>query len=279
MSVIYIMINIPINSNDIIKSYLDGNSCETVAKLYNITRDKVRKILKHFNVKFRSQSESNTRYKFNHDFFNKINSQDTSYFLGFLLADGYINDKDVVLELKNEDRHILESFKNAINGNNAIKEYFKPKNGFSSKGTHTCKLFLRSPKMAKDLNKLGLNRNKTYNIIVPEISVDLEKHFWRGVLDGDGYISCYTTNSKKQKKQIDTGICGHLNTMNSFVDFLRRNQISTLGVRPDRSIFRVRVRTKDCNKFLNLLYSDANPDLFLKRKHEKYLNYLNSINN
>ena len=133
--------------------------------------------------------------------------------------------------------------------------------------------------MAKDLNKLGLNRNKTYNIIVPEISVDLEKHFWRGVLDGDGYISCYTTNSKKQKKQIDTGICGHLNTMNSFVDFLRRNQISTLGVKPDRSIFRVRVRTKDCNKFLNLLYSDANPDLFLKRKHEKYLNYLHSINN
>lgn len=268
----------------IIDQYKSGLSCKKISEKYKIDAGCIRRLLIQTNTKLRTQKEANTRYIFNHKFFNIINTEAKAYFLGFLLADGYVTEKSIVLDLKINDKHILEAFKEYIEGTNMIREYYKPPSLFAKKGTHICRLFLLSNEMAKNLNKLGLHRNKTYDIIIPNIREDLERHFWRGVLDGDGHISFYNSKSKTKlasgvfkyyhQKVLEVGICGHTNTMKAFATFLEKNNIETPGIRPDHSIYRVRVRTKDCPKFLNLIYTDSDPKLCLKRKYAKYQEYL-----
>lgn len=180
----------------------------------------------------RSHSQANRRYIFNHNFFETINTEQKAYFLGFILTDGYVGDKDIVFELKSVDKHIIETFINAIEGNNKIHEITRRGNNFSRQGCVTSRLNFRSDKMVSDLKTLGIQRGKTFNINILKLPVHLERHFWRGVLDGDGYISCYTrkhkyTTSKNinkisYTKYLETGICGHINTVTSFSKFLEK---------------------------------------------------------
>ena len=50
--------------------------------------------------------------KINKNFFNKIDTEEKAYFLGFLYADGYNNTdrNSVALSLKEDDKEILEKY-------------------------------------------------------------------------------------------------------------------------------------------------------------------------
>ena len=66
----------------------------------------------------------------NENYFEEINTPNKAYFLGLLFADGgYIKRKGtpstLSLELKKEDRYILEEFKKQLNSNILIKEISK----------------------------------------------------------------------------------------------------------------------------------------------------------
>ena len=269
----------------ICEQYLQGKSSVILQKEHKISPDTVLRIVRSRGHAPRTFKDIMTKYTFDHSFFESIDTEAKAYFLGFMLADGHVGEREVIIQLHSKDRHIIEEFVQCINGNNVISEKIN-KSNFNNikKQAMSSRLNLRSDKMISDLNALGFCRDKTYNTIVPKISEHLERHFWRGVMDGDGHISFYTTNNRMKMasgevktyhyKTLEVGICGHINTMNAFVEFLKRNNIETSGVRPDHSIFRVRVRTKDCNKFLDLIYKDSDPKLFLKRKYAKYQEYL-----
>jgi len=189
--------------------------------------------------------------------------------------------------LNSKDKHIIESFIKHIKGNNIIKDSNR-KTNFSHKKFPISRLALRSDKMLNDLYKLGIIQNKTYNINIPNISLELERHFWRGIFDGDGHISTYICKSKYlcankkykiyQSKTIETGICGHVNTMESFKTFLLKNNIKSGKILPEHSIFRVRLNGSESIKFLDLLYNGCDSSLYLTRKYNKYIEYKNEKN-
>jgi hypothetical protein len=269
----------------ICERYLQGKSSVMLQKEYKISPDTVLKIVRSRGHTPRTFKDIMTKYTFDHSFFESIDTEAKAYFLGFMLADGHVGEREVIIQLHSKDRHIIEEFIQCINGNNVISEKVNNSNFSNIKKQSMCsRLNLRSDKMILDLNALGLYRDKTYNTIIPKISEHLERHFWRGLLDGDGHISFYQSKYKtklandKTKcygyKILEVGICGHINTANAFVEFLNKHNIETPGVRPDKAIYQVRVRTKDCPKFLDLIYSDSDPKLCLKRKYEKYLEYV-----
>ena len=278
-------ININMNDDIIFNEYMQGISAAVITKKYKIQYNNIKKIIESKGNKMRSQSQANRRYIFNHNFFEKIDKEQKAYYLGFIITDGYVGDKDVVLELKSVDKHIIETFVASINGNNKVHEIIRESNSFSKKGCITSRLNFRSEKMVNDLKCLGIKRGKTYNITVPTLPCHLERHFWRGVLDGDGYVSCinrkhrYITSKGEKKvsysKYLETGICGHINTVTAFVEFLHKNNIKTSKIFPDHTIFSVRLKNAtEGHKFLNLIYTDSDPKLRLKRKFAKYQEYL-----
>ena len=284
-NVAMIGINIIMNNDIIFNEYMQGASAAVITKKYKIQYNNIKKIVTNKGGLMRSHSQANRRYNFNHNFFEKIDNEQKAYYLGFILTDGYVGDRDIVLELKSVDKHIIESFVTAIEGNNKIHEIVRDGNSFSKKGCITSRLNFRSEKMVSDLKNLGIQRGKTYKITIPDVPSHLKRHFWRGVLDGDGWVCClkriykYTTSKGQKKtsmhKMLETGICGHINTITSFISFLKDNNITYRDVYPDHTIFGVRLKNAtEATKFLNLIYKDADSRFWLKRKYAKYLEFL-----
>ena len=281
------MIGISINMNDdiIFYDYMQGISASAITKKYKIQYNTIKKIIENKGSKMRSHSQANRRYTFNHNFFENIDSEQKAYYLGFILTDGYVGEKDIVFELKSIDKHIIETFVTVINGTNKIHKIIRRGNFFSKRGCITSRLNFRSEKMIDDLKNLGIKRGKTYKINIPVLPDYLERHFWRGVLDGDGYVSClnrkyrYTTSKGEGRisynKYLETGICGHINTVTAFSEFLHKNKIKTSKIFPDHTIFSIRLKNAtEGLKFLDLIYRDSDPKLCLKRKYAKYQEYL-----
>lgn len=278
-------INIFMNDDIILNEYLQGKSANAITKEYKIQYRTIRKLIEEKGHVMRTHSKANSKYTFNHNFFDNISQESRAYFLGLILTDGYVGDRDVVLELKSVDKHIIESFVKFIDGNNKIHTIERKGNSYSKKGCITSRLNFHSDKMIKDLKKLGIKRGKTYNVNIPKIPENMEKHFWRGVLDGDGYVSClkrihkYNISSGEARVSrsmyLEVGICGHMNTVTAFAEFLTRNNIMHSKIFPDHTIFSIRLKNAtEALKFLELIYTDSDPKLCLKRKYTKYQEYL-----
>lgn len=265
--------------NMLYERYMQGGTSVSLSKEFKISPGSVLTAVRRCGGIPRTFKEINTKYTFNHSFFSKIDTEDKAYFLGLLLADGCVHRGEVIISLKETDRHIISTFVEKISGNNKIHSIKNTTNfGYSE----MCRLNLRSDQMIEDLRKLEVTKNKTYNIHIPNIDNDLQRHLWRGLVDGDGYVSCYCTgkyiNKKseiKYYKKFELGLSGHLNTIESFQKFTEANKIKMSRIYKDSSIYGIRAsNNKESVKLFELLYGGAASDLYLKRKFNKYQDFL-----
>jgi hypothetical protein len=127
------------------------------------------------------------------DYFDKIDSEDKAYYLGWIMADGNVSITNGQYSLKMHisitDRCIIDSFLRDIGSTN--KTAFKKKNGNGS-----YYVSLTSKKLVERLIELGVRPRKTGLESIPsELSQEMKRHFIRGYFDGDG-ITCI----KKMKR-------------------------------------------------------------------------------
>jgi transposase-like protein len=268
----------------ICEEYKAGTSSISLAKKYNVHSSTVIQAIRANNNKVRTVGEARRKYTYNHSFFKNIDTEAKAYFLGLILADGCVRNSVLEIGLQRKDRHILEAFVSCINGDNSIKDFMWKAGGFSKSSSPCSRLTITSAEMVADLKTHGIVDRKTYDICMPVLATELQTHFWRGVWDGDGYISLYDRKNKRVFKDntikeyvyktIEVGICGHLNTCSAFQEFLTVNNIEFEKMRPCSSIFFLRPKHRDSIKFLDLIYRDSDPKLCLKRKYAKYQEYL-----
>ena len=117
------------------------------------------------------------KYSFNEHFFDELNEK-SSYWLGFLYADGYTRMKDgksgeLKLKLKDTDKSHIEKFLTDIECDKPIKCGIDGKSKF-------CSVTVYSNLLVNRLFDLGCVNNKTFKIIFPNIEPNLIKHFVRG---------------------------------------------------------------------------------------------------
>lgn len=261
----------------IIDRYSKGESSTKIGKDFGVGYQTILNVLRKNDYPIRTYRDYR-KFNFNHDYFEKIDSADKAYFLGFILADGYIPEKGLIIALKLSDRHILEKFIKCINGNNIIKEYHNKNSTFGPQSY--CRLSLGSYKMAEDLKRLGLHNNKTNVLTVPNIESSLQSHFWRGVFDGDGWLSVYEQIPKRNGKIYESitsaefGLCGHINTVNSFAEFLDKNKISHGKISKIKTIFRIRTGgNQSILDMCDIFYRDCDAELYLIRKYNNYIRF------
>lgn len=154
-------------------------------------------------------------YELNENYFEKIDTENKAYWLGFLLADGYIRKANESLELalKKEDKSHLEKFIEDISYNGPIRDY---KNGVAYRVIVNRKSFCRHL-----INK-GVCNNKS--LITEPIYFDdeeLQRHFWRGYFDGDGTI--FKLYPKNEKYKFCLGVYGTKNICEAFGRFVREH--------------------------------------------------------
>lgn len=152
---------------------------------YGVYRGSCYSILKRRNlIKYSNASQHRL---FNEDYFEKITTEKQAYFLGLLAADGNVSEKrnTISLSLNIEDGlDLLIEFKKELNSIGTINNYKDKRVDYKRKSTVSIQF--SSTKTKEDLKKLGISFQKTSNLCYPKINKELDRHFIRGFIDGDG---------------------------------------------------------------------------------------------
>lgn len=211
----------------------------------------------------------------NENYFNKIDSEEKAYWLGFIWADGYVSKKcpwDFIIQIKDID-HLLK-FQKSIGYKGSIKI---TKNGGFKNSSHMGRLVISRKIICETLNNLGKN-NET--ISIPNITDDLKRHFIRGFFDGDGSVYTYSKTGipKGAKKrysynQIECSIIGKISILEDIqreINFIKTRYKNS---KTDYMKYLVISNKKDVIKFYNWLYKDST--IYMSRKYNKFHSFYN----
>lgn len=219
--------------------------------------------------RFRKSGESYAFMDYNERYFEKIDSPDKAYFLGLMASDGNISPRLTAarIALVESDSDILESFRTYL-GKEPPKlttKAQKTKFGFS----RTQKQIVLSRKLlVEDLLNHGLTPNKSTTL---KMSCDLkgfEKHFLRGVWDGDGSITERRFNVCSAS-QVFIEQIQELIYITSGRELPVKSEISKSG----NFLFKISGYVKDAS-VIQSIYEDTN--LAIQRKLFAYLEYWES---
>lgn len=211
----------------------------------------------------------NRKYETDVDYFEKIDTPEKAYILGFLASDGCNRGSDIVFEIKKKDEEVLCFIRDCISPDRPI---------YVNDNTDFVRLVIYSKKMCNDLEKIGITKAKTKTIKFPEIDDKFLPDFLRGCFDGDGCVSL--NRHKGIKAQIRFGYCSaSLDFLKKFEEILR--QKCNLK---ERKIYKNHI--SDCysieyegsiqvKKIYNYLYDDS--CFSLSRKRNKFSNYYGII--
>lgn len=184
-------VKVPIEKQlEIIELYNQNKNYKEIIKVLNVSKSTITNVILINDIKLRA-SCYHTGYENNldHDYFEVIDTEEKAYWLGFLYADGYVNENTYQIELTlcEKDRTHLDKFCKSIKSTYKISK--KIINGFVSYRT-----FAYSKKMTKDLVNKGCYQCKSLTLKFPteeQVPNHLKKHFIRGYIDGDG---CFSSN-------------------------------------------------------------------------------------
>lgn len=212
------------------------------------------------------------KYDVDDEYFEVINTEEKSYFLGLLCADGYINEESgyLAITLKEKDLEIIQQFKSAICTNSPICDHF-------INGKNYPRIRVYSRKMIDDLVKHGCTARKSLTLQFPKtVSHSLIRHFIRGYFDGDGYVKAKWEDKGPNKSPQIAKEFSILGTK-PFLTKLRKEVQRATGVQL-KNINRPSIgkaqnigcySTSSLLKIFHYLYRDAT--VFLKRKKDVFL--------
>ena len=171
----------------ICKKYTNGISCSQLAKDYKLNKSTVYYWLNKNKIPLVNRYKRARKYIFNFDYFREPLDEHRAYWLGFFLAESSINipRTSLKIDLSLKDITHLKKLKTDLDANVSIKIYKNLKNHSSYCSIQLCsKEFVNSLKNFNIVHKI----NKKHLIYPRNIPKKLQKHFWRGMIDGDGSL-------------------------------------------------------------------------------------------
>ena len=243
-----------------IPTYLNNKSIIETCKLFNISTKKA------FSEHVKSKGIDVINYQnlktYDFNIFNKIDTEEKAYWLGFLYADGYITNSKgncrVSLCLKKDDYEHVLKFKNFLNIPNEITLK-------TNKMGDAYRITFRNKQIVSDLINLGCVPNKSLILKFPtseQVPNNLIRHFMRGYFDGDGYLGLRTNNKFKIRGSI-------LGTEEFVLEFLK---VLSIDKNPKKcnNIFTFEFRYLELLKFCEFVYDDCT--VYLERKYQIFKN-------
>jgi hypothetical protein len=127
------------------------------------------------------------RYELDETFFDVIDTEEKAYILGLIVSDGCIDTRShaLVIQLKALDVELLEQIRLILHSNRPLLYVAKPP-GFA--GSPQYRLDINSQHLYRALFALGITPRKSLTTSYPPIPAHLDRHFCRGLMDGDGWI-------------------------------------------------------------------------------------------
>lgn len=253
-------LKVPLDEYDkIVQMYVEEKkTSREIGSIYGVAGNSIIQILRKRGVDIKTYS---SYIELDKSCFSD-NSESTSYYYGWLLTDGCLYRGTIYLKLQLGDIEILQG----------LKEYIKSSNKITTSSTFDkrtlktysyCSFSFSSTEVISRLRGLGLTERKSCKESCPSI-FKYNRHFWRGVLDGDGCINAGKANM--------ISLVGSESLLKDFLTFCKE----VVGISRDYPITsngKMKViqicSYENCKKVLDHLYRDSN--YRLTRKYETYL--------
>jgi DNA-binding transcriptional regulator WhiA len=244
---------------EIVDRYNNGESPYKICTDYNITPSAVYYHLNKSKIQIRKSGHNSRKYNFDNDYFKSIDNDEKAYWLGFIIADGYIQNRGLHIELSIVDIDHLEKFKSAINSQHPIKITHDGK---------ACRISIFSNKLLKTLAKYNIIANKSLKISLPNIDNKLYSSLIRGFFDGDG---CITKSKKDWSIVFSSGSNEFLLSIKNIINnSINRNCGSLRKQRIDKNTYTLSYGGNIIvSSIMSYMYDKAT--VFLNRKYDKYV--------
>lgn len=215
--------------------------------------------------------DARRKYDYNENFFENINITN-SYWIGFIMGDGYLSDHGLRIRLNHKDVEHLKLLNEYMESNMKINIV---KNGGPYKGCEDlCEITFNNKKIKKDLTSLGFSfGNKSGNEFIPDEIYNNNDYFFafvRGLFDADGSIyrldkTCYTEFTILTSESLVERIKEKLIELKPDIKISKNKKDKRTKI----NIVDLRLTNKPAVMFMyENLYKDT--DLYLKRKKEKF---------
>ncbi|MGL4762720.1 MAG: LAGLIDADG family homing endonuclease [Sarcina sp.] len=250
----------------IVDLYKAGLSLKDVAIYFGY---KSPNTIKNILIKHKISRRTKAGYKkpFNEEFFSIIDSEEKAYFLGFLMADGNVCEREksqpcIRMELNKKDKYILEAFEELLGLENKVKDTRK----------NCVSIRFHSRKMFDDLGTYGVIPNKTKKESFEYIKIldtTMIRHFIRGFFDGDGWVTNTTSHGKRKGVRKCIGFVSNKTMLEEIREYLN----SVIGTRLNKITERVGCSMllysskRDIEEIKRYMYEDAS--IYLERKYLK----------
>jgi hypothetical protein len=260
-------------ADDIVGLYETGEyTMNALSKEFNINHATISYYLRKAGLVGKSIIQ---HYDCNTDYFEKIDTEEKAYWLGFLYADGnvYITKNGgsvyIRIELSSLDEDLLKLFLFSIGSNHPIK--------YRSDNTKV-RVCIGSIKMGTDLYNLGCPPHKTYSIEWPSDKIvpqHLKRHFLRGYSDGDGTFYTY---KKNPESGIVFGLCASYRFCEGVRKWLKEQcDCGMVKIKMRRNIFHIKYSGRcQISRVWHLFYDNATIHLLRKKEAVKQYIYPSS---
>lgn len=149
----------------------------------------------------------------NENYFHNINSERPAYWLGYIMADGFVWErlKKLVIDISAKDYNLLCAFKEDLQCTNKIRVFNqvdKRRNKVYKKALFS----VTSEKLYNDLLSYGCIPKKSLILEFPSmLPKHCIRHWIRGYIDGDGYLGI--SYRKNRLPELKFSIVGTENTL------------------------------------------------------------------
>jgi hypothetical protein len=223
----------------VVQDFDAGLSIPKLAIKYGCSAGLCNGILRRAGRTIPKRCAGGRKYHFHEAYFETVDSEEKAYWLGFLTADGNITDvhegdrhrSDVSLGLAWSDYAHVQAFRDAVGSIAPILKIIEDETRFPqghvTLNTYSARLVLHSVQMVADLRRLGVHPRKSLTQLPWEGPEHLLRHYYRGLVDGDGSLSFHTRRQPYKDRVYEyeewgVNLAGTLAVTQGFVDFVAR---------------------------------------------------------
>lgn len=199
--------------------YESGHSTRKIGSMLNHSKSTINRIVAENGMEIRHGLDCE-----NQDFFDVIDTEEKAYWLGFITADGCVvstprhpEGERISVQLAIRDRKHLVKLKQALAADAKIVTRVH-KEGFDGrvKDRGFASFSVGSQKLVSALANLGVGPRKSATVEPWNGPDDLIRHYWRGVVDGDGSIA------RKSDNLYTVFLCGSEACVRGFAEWASR---------------------------------------------------------
>lgn len=246
-----------------IQEYLDlpelQRSLTKIGAKYGIKRQT---LSKHLKLRGEEVINYQNRCRIDETVFDKIDTEEKAYWLGFIFADGYISSKGYRLEVNLAIKDLAHLLK--------LRDFLKLETELLVTDS-TCRLAVRNKNIWEQLNSKGCVPCKSLILTFPSITIfeipNLVQHFIRGYFDGDGSLGLYKRNNTEVPELSFVSTYSFLVELQQYLDIVGyiRNKSCTNW---NNQAFSLQYSSLKARVVARKIYNNAS--IYLERKYNIY---------